>query len=204
MNRPSVSEAAAPAAALSRAPSRVSLAEIFAVFLTIGATSIGGGVVAYLRRGLVAKRGWLDDATFVQMLSISEALPGLNGTNIAILAGDHLRGGYGAIAAITGICLPGALIMFAVGVAYTAHGDHPLTTAILATVAAAAVGLVFSVTAQLGRSMLNRVSDLVFVGLTAILVHFLHLSVLLALLVVGALAIWWHRPRPDGTNSAGS
>ena len=200
MNRPSGREAAAPSATLSR----VTLAQIFTAFLTIGATSIGGGVVAYLRRGLVAKRGWLDDATFVQMLSISEALPGLNGTNIAILAGDHLRGIYGAIAAIAGICLPGALIMFAVGVAYASHGDHPVTTAILATVAAAAVGLVFSVTAQLGRSTLNRLSDLVFVGLTVTLVHFLHISVLLALLIVGALAIWWHRPRPNGTNSTGS
>jgi chromate transporter len=200
MNRPSGGEAAAPSATLSR----VTLAQIFTAFLTIGATSIGGGVVAYLRRGLVAKRGWLDDATFVQMLSISEALPGLNGTNIAILAGDHLRGIYGAIAAIAGICLPGALIMFAVGVAYAAHGDRAVTTAILATVAAAAVGLVFSVTAQLGRSTLNRLSDLVFVGLTVTLVHFLHISVLLALLIVGALAIWWHRPRPNGTNSTGS
>src|SRR5215469_14183586 len=141
MSRPSDGEAAAP--------TRVTLAQIFTVFLTIGATSIGGGVVAYLRRGLVAKRGWLDDATFVQMLSISEALPGLNATNIAILAGDHLRGISGAIAAIAGICLPGALIMFLVGVAYAAHGDRPVTTAIMATVAAAAVGLVFSVTAQL-------------------------------------------------------
>ncbi len=204
MNRSSRTGASAVSAEPAATPGRVALHQIFAAFLVIGATSIGGGVVAYLRRGLVAKRGWLDDATFVQMLSISEALPGLNGTNIAILAGDRLRGTYGAIAAITGICLPGALIMFAVGVAYSAHGDRPVTTAILATVAAAAVGLVFSVTAQLGRSMLNRVSDLVFVGLTAILVHFLHLSVLLALLIVGALAIWWHRPRPDGTNSAGS
>ena len=204
MNRPSRTGASAVSAEPAATPGRVALHQIFAAFLVIGATSIGGGVVAYLRRGLVAKRGWLDDATFVQMLSISEALPGLNGTNIAILAGDRLRGARGAFAAILGICLPGALIMFAVGVAYTAHGDRPVTTAILATVAAAAVGLVFSVTAQLGRSMLNRVSDLAFVGLTAILVHFLHLSVLLALLVVGALAIWWHRPRPDGTNSAGS
>src|SRR5215467_5555830 len=148
MNRPSGGEAAAPSAA----PTRVTLAQIFTVFLTIGATSIGGGVVAYLRRGLVAKRGWLDDATFVQMLSISEALPGLNGTNIAILAGDRLRGARGAIAAILGICLPGALIMFAVALGYHAHGDRPVVAAMLATIAAAAVGLTFSVTVQLGQS----------------------------------------------------
>jgi chromate transporter len=92
MNKSSVTDAAAPPAALADAPDRVTFAQIFTVFLTIGATSIGGGVVGYLRRGLVARRGWLEDATFIQMLSISEALPGLNSTNIAILAGDHLQG----------------------------------------------------------------------------------------------------------------
>ena len=34
----------------------VSIAGIFYEFLLIGATSFGGGVVAYLRRGLLPKR----------------------------------------------------------------------------------------------------------------------------------------------------
>ena len=130
----------APSAEPAAAVERIALCQIFTAFLIIGATSIGGGLVAYLRRDLVAKRGWLDDPTFVQMLSISEALPGLNGTNIAILAGDRLRGARGAIAAILGICLPGALIMFAVALAYQAHGNRPVVAAMLATIAAAAVG----------------------------------------------------------------
>jgi chromate transporter len=143
---------------------------------------------------LVAKRAWLDDPTFVQMLSVSEALPGLNGTNIAILAGDRLRGAPGAIAAILGICLPGALIMFAVALGYQAHGDRPVVAAMLSTIAAAAVGLTFSVTVQLGQSLLKRTSDFTFVLLTVLLVHWLHASVLLVLLGVGTLAVWWYRP----------
>ena len=180
------------------ARNRVALWQIFTAFLTIGATSIGGGLVAYLRRGLVAKRGWVDDPTFVQLLSISEALPGLNGTNIAILAGDRLRGARGAVAAILGICLPGALIMVAAAIAYRSRGDEPVVAAMLATIAAAAVGLSFSVTVQLGQNLLKRLSDFVFVGLTVLLVHGLHLSVLPALLAVGIVAIWWYRPRPSG------
>ena len=196
MNNPSREAVSARLGELP-ARDRVMLWEIFTGFLTIGATSICGGLVAYLRRGLVAKRGWIDDPTFVQMLSISEALPGLNGTNIAILAGDRLRGARGAIAAILGICLPGALIMVAAAIAYRSQGDEPVVEAMLATIAAAAVGLSFSVTVQLGQNLLKRLSDFVFVGLTVLLVHGLHLSVLPALLAVGILAIWWYRPRPS-------
>jgi chromate transporter len=179
------------------APGRVALHQIFAAFLVIGATSIGGGLVAYLRRGLVAKRGWVDDPTFVQMLAISEALPGLNGTNISILAGDRLRGGGGAVAAILGICLPGALIMLAAAIVYDSHGDRPVIAAMLGAIAAAAVGLTFSVTVQLGQNLLKRASDFAFVTLTVVLVHWLHVSILVVLLGVGALAIWWYRPRPN-------
>jgi len=50
--------------------------EIFREFLIIGATSFGG-VVPYLRGSLVTKRRWIDDKEFVEMLSISQSLPGL-------------------------------------------------------------------------------------------------------------------------------
>ena len=41
---------------------------------------------------LVTKREWVDDKEFVEMLSISQTLPGLNATNMAILVGGKLRG----------------------------------------------------------------------------------------------------------------
>jgi chromate transporter len=50
---------------------------------------------------------------------------------------------------------------------------------------------------QVGRKVLTRIDDLAFVALAVIGVNVLHLSVLLVLIGVGALAIWWHRPRPD-------
>ena len=41
----------------------------------------------YLHRSLVTKRHWIDDKEFVEMLSISQSLPGLNATNIEVLVG---------------------------------------------------------------------------------------------------------------------
>jgi chromate transporter len=61
----------------AKLPRTVTLGEIFSAFLLIGATSFGGGVVAYLRSGLVDKQGWLDDTELVELLSISQTLPGL-------------------------------------------------------------------------------------------------------------------------------
>ena len=179
-------------------PADVTLGEIFLAFLLIGATSFGGGVVAYLRSSLVSKHQWIDDPTLVQMLSISQTLPGLNATNMAILVGDRLRGVSGAIVAIVGVCLPGGLIMCAVGVAYGLHGDRPAVTAMLHGIAAAAVGLILAVTVQIGRKSLQGLSDLGFVAIAVSGIHLLNLSVPYVLFGAGALAVWWHRPRPGG------
>jgi len=174
--------------------SSATVLQIFLEFLLIGATSFGGGVVAYLRNGLIIKRGWLDDKSFVELLSISQSLPGLNSTNMAILVGDRLRGLSGAIAGILGMCLPGGLLMYAVGMVYHEHGDHPLATAALKGVAAAAVGLILSTAVQLGKRSLEHRADSVFVILTILGVNRLHLSVLTVLLVIGIIATFWYRP----------
>lgn len=176
--------------------------QIFLEFLLIGATSFGGGVVAYLRNALVTKRAWLDDQGFVELLAISQSLPGLNSTNMAILVGDRLRGWSGALAGIVGMCLPGGLLMFAVGIVYHEHGDRPMVTAALKGVAAAAVGLILATAVQLGKRSLEHSSDLVFVALTIIGVNRLHQSVLTVLAAVGLVAILWYHPRKAQKESA--
>lgn len=182
-------EAAADAIAQS-----VSISQIFLEFLIIGSTSFGG-VVPYLRGSLVSKRQWLSDKEFVEFLSISQSLPGLNATNMAILVGQKLNGALGAIAALVGICVPGGLLMFIVGIVYKAHGDHAWATGALKGVAAASVGLVLSTVVQLSKRSLEQRFDYVFVVLTVLAVNRLHQSVLLTLVVVGLMAVLWHRPR---------
>jgi chromate transporter len=171
----------------------VSIGQIFLEFLIIGATSFGG-VVPYLRGNLVTKRHWVNDKEFVEMLSISQSLPGLNATNMAILVGDKMRGALGSIAAIIGICLPGAVILYVVGMFYRIHGEHVWVTAALKGVAAAAVGLILSTIVGLSKKALAQKFDFVFVALAVIAVNRLHQSVPRTLVVVGLLAILFHRP----------
>lgn len=185
------------------APKEVPIAQIFLEFLIIGSTSFGG-VVPYLRGSLVNKRHWIDDKEFVEMLSISQSLPGLNATNMAVLVGQKLRGVMGSIAGILGMCLPGALLMFAVGIFYRNHGDHVWVTAALKGVAAAAVGLILSTVVGLSKKSLSSNFDFVFLALTVIAVNRLHLGVPRTLIAVGILAILFHYPRKEQKASATS
>jgi chromate transporter len=178
----------------SAVPRSATIWEIGLEFLIIGATSFGG-VVPYLRDRLVMRRRWIDDKEFVEMLSISQSLPGLNATNMAVLVGEKLHGLMGSIAAILGMCLPGGVLMYAVGIFYRLHGDHAWSTAGLKGVAAAAVGLLLSTVVQLSKKSLTSNIDFIFMAITVLAVNRLHQSVPRTLIVVGTLAILFHRPR---------
>ncbi|MEO3474115.1 chromate transporter [Roseomonas sp. CAU 1739] len=179
----------------------IGVAQLFLAFLAIGATSFGS-TIPYLRASLVERRGWLADKEFVELLSISQALPGLNATNMAILVGQKFAGAPGAIAAILGVCLPGALLMLAVGIVYRSHGDHAWASAALKGVSAASVGLTLSTVLGLSRRSLAGRFDWIFIVLTVIAVNRLHLPVLAALLGVGLPAVFWHRPDADARREA--
>jgi chromate transporter len=186
---------------MSEPAPRVSLMRIFAVFASIGITSFGGGIVAYLRRALVEKEKWLDAEDFMAALEISQTLPGLNSTNMSVIVGRKLRGAAGAVVAVIGMVLPGALVVTALGFAYVALRHDPKIAVVLTGVAAAAVGLLLQVTLKIGWKQLVRPRDLFFVVLVFVLVGVFHLSLLVTLITVAPLAIWMNRPGSERTSA---
>lgn len=173
---------------------KVSVWDVFITFLIIGATSFGGGVVAYLRDALVTKKKWLDDQHFLELMSLSNTLPGLNATNMSILAGDRIAGTPGSIVALLGMCIPGFVFMTIAGALYGMHGDRPLVTAALRGVAAAAVGLIASTWYSIGKKTVKNFYDALFIVLAILGINHFKLSVPTVLLALGALSIFVHRP----------
>ncbi len=191
-------EAAARRRAKVRSPAReqVSLGRLFRVFLVLGATSFGGGVVAYLRDALVERQKWLDDETFLAGLELAQTLPGLNATNMSIYVGGRLRGVPGAIVAFLGMMLPGTTVVLALGTLYVSHGHLPAVAHVLAGVGAAAAGLIFATTLRIGRKHLVQPLDLSLVIITFTVVGLLRVPLVIALLTIGPLGVWLYRPRP--------
>jgi len=184
-----------PAGDAPQAAEPVSLWRLFRVFLVLGATSFGGGVVAYLRQALVVKQKWLDDETFLSGLELSQTLPGLNATNMSIYVGERLRGVPGAIVAALGMILPGAVIVMALGFVYASHGHLTDATLVLGGVGAAAVGLTLATTLQIGRKQLAKPLDLALIALTFVVIGVFRVSLPIALLTIGPLCVWLYRPR---------
>src|SRR6185437_2675058 len=173
---------------------RVSLGTICWTFLTAGAISFGGGVVAYLREYTVSDTKWLDDEAFLDALEISQTLPGLNAVNMSVIIGDNLRGIPGAIVAVAGLVLPGVIVIMGLGAFWQEQSHNPLVKPFLIGVAAAAVGLLSTVTLQLGHKQFAKPLDLAIIAATFIAVSILRVPLYLVLLVVGSAAVLLYRP----------
>ncbi|MBV8451221.1 MAG: chromate transporter [Deltaproteobacteria bacterium] len=175
---------------------------IFRTFFTAGAISFGGGVVAYLREYIVRKQQWLDDENFLDALELSETLPGLNSVNMSVIIGDRLGGVAGAAAAVAGLLLPGTVVIMTLGVLWSQQRHNPHLRAVLIGVAASAVGLLMTVTLQLGHRQFARPADLVFIAGTFVAVSLLKISLIIVLLTLGPLAIWYYRPTVHAAETA--
>ena len=107
----------------SSTPGTPSLATLFLSFLAIGSTSFGGGLLGWIRRELVERRGWIDDQQFLVCYGISQMVPGATNVNLSVIIGTRLRGIPGALAAVAGLLLMPLAILLAAGTLYFAtHG----------------------------------------------------------------------------------
>jgi len=189
MTLPSASDASAAANMIPP-----TIWQIFFEFLLIGAVSFGGGIVAYERILLIEKRRWLSPDSFMATLAISQTMPGLNSVNLALLAGDQIRGVKGAFAATIGLMLPGGAFVLLAGVAYSAGGQHPFINVLLAGIAAGATGLLASVTYTIGKRHFVQMKSLFMIVSTFVLMSVFKLSLVWVLLLMVPIGLYLYRP----------
>jgi ABC-type transport system substrate-binding protein len=89
---------------------------LFWTFFRISVFTVGGGynMIPLMQHDLDAA-GWMPADRFLDLLAIAEATPGPIAVNAATFAGRQVAGLPGALAATAGACLPGVLLLLALG-----------------------------------------------------------------------------------------
>ena len=75
--------------------------EVFVAFLRLGLTSFGGPIahLGYYRADIVARRGWLDEHAYADLVALCQFLPGPASSQVGIGIGLTRAGYTGALAA---------------------------------------------------------------------------------------------------------
>lgn len=159
------------------------------VFSRIGLTSFGGGLSGWFLREFVQERKWLSEEEFLNGLAVSQALPGVNVTNLAIWIGYRLRGPAGALAGFTGIVVPPAFVIVLLGVLFSFLAQYPITRLALDGAAAAAIGLSLSMGITAARRVSRRFIPWLLLLVTFVAIGLLHWPLPWVVLAAGSVGV---------------
>lgn len=98
---------------------------VFLAFLALGLTSFGGPVahIGYFREAFVARRAWMDERGYADLVALCQMLPGPTSSQVGIGIGLTKAGFAGAVAAWVGFTAPSAILLIALGYGVVAFDD---------------------------------------------------------------------------------
>jgi chromate transporter len=128
--------------------------EVARVFLKLGLIAFGGPAahIALMREELVRRRRWVSDERFLDLLGMTNLIPGPNSTEMAIHLGYARAGWPGLLLGGACFIVPAMLIVLAFAWAYVRYGTTPAVTAILYGILPVIIAVVAQAMWALGRT----------------------------------------------------
>ena len=161
-----------------------------------------GGVLPVAQRVLVEDKRWMSHEQFLDLLSLSQVLPGPNIVNMALIFGDRCHGWRGALAAMAGLMLAPLLLVLTLAALAQGLRGQPLVADALRGMGVVAAGLVLSTAVRLAGSLrasaLGLPTCVVLVLATAAAVGWWRWPLAIVVLGLGAAAtaMAWRRVGP--------
>jgi chromate transporter len=169
-----------------------SVGELFFAFMRLAMQGFGG-VLPVAQRELVERKRWLTREQFVEMLAISQVLPGPNVINLALMFGDRAFGLRGAMSAFAGMMLAPTILVLSLTALYGHFAHDPAVTGALRGMGAVAAGLILSTGVKLlgtlGRNPMGRPICAGFGIATILAIAWLRVPLAWVILGLGSLAI---------------
>ena len=128
--------------------------ELFATFFLIGMFTIGGGyaMVPLIEEEVVNKKKWLIQEDFIDLLAVSQSVPGVFAVNISIFIGYKLKKFPGALALALGAILPSFFIILGIALFFQRFKEYEAVENIFKGIRPAVVALIAAPTFTLAKS----------------------------------------------------
>ncbi len=127
---------------------------VFLAFLKLGLSSFGGPIahLAYFRAEFVARRQWLSEQAYADLVALCQFLPGPASSQVGMGLGMMRCGYRGALAAWLGFTLPSALLLVLFALSLQ-HYSHWLGSGALQGLKIAAVAVVAQAVLGMGKQL---------------------------------------------------
>jgi chromate transporter len=167
--------------------------EVLGVSTRLGLTSFGGPIahLGYFHAEYVARRRWLNEQTYADLVALCQFLPGPASSQVGIAIGMMRAGLLGGIAAWLGFTVPSALalVAFAYGLQTLGITEagwlHGLKVVAVAVVAQAVWGMARTLAPDRERASLALLAAI------AMLAYPMAVGQVLIIVMAGLIGWWW-------------
>jgi len=169
-------------------PKKPSLWDLAIVFSKLGTIAFGGPAahVAQIELEVVQNRRWLSREKLLDMLSISNLIPGPNSTELAIHVGLEQAGWQGAIVAGACFIIPAMLLVWGLAIVYVEYQTVPAVGWLLYGVKPVIIAIIAQALWKLGKSALKNVPTWC-AGILVIILYFFKINEIALMLGAGVV-----------------
>lgn len=147
--------------------------DLFFIFCRVSLFTLGGGLamLPLIEKEITEGRKWLDKEEFLDVVGISQSMPGVMILNVATTVGYKIAGVKGAIWAAFGTVVPPFLSIVCVAWFFLKIKDSSVVTKIFAGIRPAVIALVAIPVVNLSKAAgINRVTFLIPIIVVLLLV----------------------------------
>ena len=138
----------------------------------IGLFTFGGGyaMIAIIERELVEKKGWIEKAEYLDIISIAESSPGPIAINTATFIGYRKSGFLGSVFATLGVVLPSFIVIFIISLFFQAFLSIKLVAYAFKGIQVAVAFIILTAGIKLFGAIKKTPFNILLTVITAILV----------------------------------
>jgi chromate transporter len=178
------------------------LIRFFWVFFKIGSFTFGGGLamLPLIEREIVENNKWLSKKEFMDIIAVSQCMPGIIAVNTAIYLGYYLFGFWGAVVGSLGAALPSFIIMIIAATFFLSFKDNNIVQAVLKGIRPAVAVLIFSAAVKLGKVVEKNAYTYIVVLASLVLISILGVHPALVIVAAALLGIVFNRKGAENEN----
>lgn len=182
---------------------RQRLRELALVFTKLGTIAFGGPAahIAMMDDEVVKRRQWLSHEKLLDLIGVTNLIPGPNSTELAIHIGYERAGWRGLLIAGSCFILPAMLMVWALAAVYVQYQTVPEVGWLLYGIKPVMIAIVAQALWKLGKSALKDRPTIV-AGAAVIVLFFLDVNEILLLLLAGlGVMLYKNRQHRNGSGT---
>jgi chromate transporter len=175
---------------VSRHQQNQRLRELAQVFLRLGAIAFGGPAahIAMMDDEVVKRRRWLSRENLLDLIGVTNLLPGPNSTELAIHIGYERAGWAGLVVAGSCFILPAMILVWLLAIVYVRYQTVPQVEWLLYGIKPVIMAIVLQALWKLGKKAAKDTPTTV-AGIMAIAAYFAGFNEILLLILIGIVVM---------------